>query len=613
MVCLGDFAPVDRQKRYMYIQLLKDGLSKPCVLCTYSVGGPVGNYLFLWSLPPHVTMEAAMQENHLLIAKVQADAPAYHHRYLRKQLISKFGLISRSSNLSLLREFYRQATGDQSASLTTTEKEMDARLREALEMEDPELLIDLRGNNGCKGNRFESFWEKMKIYLNESTAVQDRRHGLVTYMAKAISVRDLIDEVSKMCPSEPIPSEQWVRLQFFPKNSRAKTASQYKSQFPVKMMVQKRQFRREHMDSHYCAALFRYMREYAITYRALSSFVCLDDKHRIKCGEPGYPVAAAERGRRVVVSTNESFEVGDHDFCKFSIIPSVSLLIDTPESIECSWYEGKVYVAYKDAVHEPSSPIRHATELHSILLQQIDSKSALFVYTDSGPDHRLTYLSVQLSLIALFHNLNLDLLIAGRTAPCHSWKNPVECIMSIVNLGLQCVGIMRKEGSNDFERSVKNANNLEAVRKATSKSKEEVRESLKPPLQFLRDITSRLKLKGESFILVESADDQEIEDFWEVLLLIEDSLQQSDSAKAILSSRPKLKEFLEHCCQLRHYSFCIKKCGNDSCTICLPVRMDATLFSALRFLPDPLLGEDGHYLLLVTSLAKLPQRRIVRH
>lgn len=259
-------------------------------------------------------------------------------------------------------------------------------------------------------------------------------------------------------------------------------------------------------------------------------------------------------------------------------------------------YEGKVYVAYKDAVHEPSSPIRHATELHSILLQQIGSKSILFVYTDGGPDHRLTFLSVQLSLIALFRNLNLDLLVAGRTAPCHSWKNPVERIMSIVNLGLQCVGMMRREGSNNFERSVKNANNLEEVRKATSDCKEEVKESLKPALQLLRDITSRLKLKGESFIPVESADNQEIEDFWEVLLLVEDSLQQSDSAKAILSSRPKLKEFLEHCCQQRHYSFCIKKCGNNSCTICLPVRMDASKFSALRFLPDPLLGEDSHYL-----------------
>lgn len=146
----------------MYIQQLKDGLSKPCVLCTYSVGGPIGNYHFLWGLPPHITMEAALQENQHLVSKVQTDVPIYHHRYLKKQLISRFGLISRSSNLSLLREFYRQATGDQSATLTTSERQLDARLHEALEMEDPDLLIDLRENNGHRGDKYATFWEKMK-------------------------------------------------------------------------------------------------------------------------------------------------------------------------------------------------------------------------------------------------------------------------------------------------------------------------------------------------------------------------------------------------------------------------------------------------------------------
>ena len=282
----------------------------------------------------------------------------------------------------------------------------------------------------------------MRVYLNGSSAVHERRHGEVTYMAKAISVRDLIQEVAKMCPGEPLPSEQWVRLQFCPKNPRPKTASQYRSQFNVKMMVQKRQFRHKHVDAHYCAAIFRYMREYALLVRDLAIFVSLDDKHCIKVGEPGYPVAAAECGGHVLVAQNETFEVGDHDFTKFSVIPSVSFIIKIPETIEDSWYEGEVNVGYKDAVFEPSSSLRHSTELYSILIPKIGNKSVLFVYTDGGPDHRLTFFSVQLTLVALFLNLNLDLLVVGRTAPNHSWRNPVERIMSVINLGLQCVGMM---------------------------------------------------------------------------------------------------------------------------------------------------------------------------
>ena len=218
VVAVEEYAPSDRKKRYKFIQDLSQGLVKWCVFYTYSVGGPVGNYHFVWHLPPKVSMEAALCENQKVIASIQSTAPTYHHRALRQELISYFGRLSSSSNLALLREF---------------------------------------------------------------TAVQERRHGDVTYMAKAISVNDLIQEVSKMCPEEPVPSNQWVRLQFFPKNPQAKTASQYKSRFNVKMMVQKRQFRLDHPDSHYCAASFRYMREYAVKYRGYSMFISLDDKHKV--------------------------------------------------------------------------------------------------------------------------------------------------------------------------------------------------------------------------------------------------------------------------------------------------------------------------------------------
>ena len=47
----------------------------------------------------------------------------------------------------------------------------------------------------------------------------------------------------------------------------------------------------------------------------------------MKVGEPNYPVAADETGRKVLVRQNEMFEVGDHDFTKFSLIPSVSLSV----------------------------------------------------------------------------------------------------------------------------------------------------------------------------------------------------------------------------------------------------------------------------------------------
>ena len=64
--------------------------------------------------------------------------------------------------------------------------------------------------------------------------------------------------------------------------------------------------------------------------RDIAHFISIDDKHRIKVGEPGFPVAAVECGKEVIVSKTVTFVIGDHDFTNFSLIPSVILVMDIP-------------------------------------------------------------------------------------------------------------------------------------------------------------------------------------------------------------------------------------------------------------------------------------------
>lgn len=250
-------------------------------------------------------------------------------------------------------------------------------------------------------------------------------------------------------------------------------------------MIQQRQFRKQHSDQHYSAALFRYQREFALKFRDYSGFICLDDKHRIKIREPGFPVAAAKRGRRVLVSMAKSFQVGDHDFTKFSVIPSVILVLDIPHTICDSWYDGKVYVGVKDAVFQPSSPLQHMCELSSVINRYFGNSipPILHLYTDGGPDHHLTYISVQLSLISLYLKHDFDLLCAARTAPCHSWRNSVEHVMLTLNIALQCVGLMRKEMPEDYEKAISSCGNMGQLRSAGEKVsglQQEVGDSLSP-------------------------------------------------------------------------------------------------------------------------------------
>ena len=56
-----------------------------------------------------------------------------------------------------------------------------------------------------------------------------------------------------------------------------------------------------------------------------------------------------------------------------------------------------------------------------------------------------------------------------------SWRNPVERMMSIVNLGLQSQGLMR-----NAEKALKNCNALKQIRSAGEKCNKEIETAHRP-------------------------------------------------------------------------------------------------------------------------------------
>ena len=121
-------------------------------------------------------------------------------------------------------------------------------------------------------------------------------------------------------------------------------------------MVQARQFRKSHEDAHYAAAVFCYQRVMAVEFKEFRNFVT---QLPCCCGRTWKACTGVSRGSK--------FEVGDHDFTAFSIIPSVCLLVDIPLNVELSWYTGTVLVGLKEAAFEASNPQRHCKELCDIL------------------------------------------------------------------------------------------------------------------------------------------------------------------------------------------------------------------------------------------------------
>ena len=70
------------------------------------------------------------------------------------------------------------------------------------------------------------------------------------------------------------------------------------------------------------------------------------------------------------------------------------------------------------------------TELANLqILRNKEIPPILLMKTDGGPDHNVTFVSVQMALSALFLHHDLDMLVAVRTAPGHSYRNPAERVM----------------------------------------------------------------------------------------------------------------------------------------------------------------------------------------
>ena len=124
---------------------------------------------------------------------------------------------------------------------------------------------------------------------------------------------------------------------------------------------------------------------------------------------------------------------------------------------------GNVHVILKDSIFEASSPTRHTAELGMLIKKLYPSAAALIVFTDGGPDHNNKHMSVRLGLLALFLELDIDTMLVMRTAPTQSWANPVERVMSVLNLGLQGVALAREEMDEQYEKEFKKCNGMNVV------------------------------------------------------------------------------------------------------------------------------------------------------
>ena len=172
--------------------------------------------------------------------------------------------------------------------------------------------------------------------------------------------------------------------------------------------------------------------------------------------------------------------------------------------------------------------------------------------------------------------------------------------MSLLNLGLQAVGLMRSRmPEEELEKIMKACNTMSDVREAVKQQpalKAAIQQSLNQPVELLTDVFTRLSLKDKPVQIGEPASADEMDELWTEMQQIDDTLQQSDSMQAKITSKKDFVAYLEHCSQRHHYFFSLKKCGEPGCSKCGPTVLPPAQFAELHpFLhPIPVSDQDKY-------------------
>lgn len=562
-------------------------LSVPVDLISFCPGGSIITTFCLLRVEEQRTDREMMTQAATGLQKVRAELGEYHTRAMRAAFRSRLSNVVRVLP-AVADMIYQFLTLDKA---TVSHPVTVQRVR-LIFLGHEGLIDDLRHlSAGRPSTHFDYFFEKLQIEIDSVVAADDRRHG-VAHIAEWISLRELVERTAARCPpGTPIPSKELVRLQFAPRNPYSHAALSFTGKIQVQYKIQTRQLRVQHPDDHYASAQFKYLRAKAAELGPEKAVMfCADDKAKIPIGSPNAPISTGVRGKKTLTPSSTNLTALDHDMHKCSLTPSVYLQNLIPDSPEKSFYRGVVTTIVNDSVFQSSDPFRHAAALVKILENQ-ERRPVMLRFSDGGTDQRNTLESVKLASISIFLETELDMLVIARCAPGHSWLNPAERIMSILNLGLQNCALERPTGDDDFEKKIKNCNSMAALREK-SEVREKWLENMQPVQELVANRFKRLSLKSEPIRSIAPVAQFEVD---RLKSRLKEKFPTLDFSKPLTKKNTaKCRDYiqwLEQHVRCRQYITQFRKCSNLEC--CPRPRLER---EDMEWVPDPVLADDSdHY------------------
>lgn len=164
--------------------------------------------------------------------------------------------------------------------------------------------------------------------------------------------------------------------------------------------------------------------------------------------------------------------------------------------------------------------------------------------------------------------------------------------MSVLNLGLQSVGVMRQEMQRGFEKQISSLNTMADIINKVMKDDALKNEIDSCITDLLGSTLGRLSWKGKQ---------AEIDAMFDTLMNLEPNFDKKNMQQKYLKNYPVLQKFLETHCQRHHYLFTMKRCREQDCAVCniagdeiIPVDLLESLHKFPLPVPDD--GENAdHY------------------
>lgn len=193
---INDILPELTLLRYRYLKNLKTkGIfieeDRKLVLYSRCYNNNIESLHYAWCVPEDAD-ECDADKMREVQRKCEVEAPKYHTRFMKRKFVQVAETLQVDCSKAKLRRLYTCATGDSSAARTAAEKAVDERIMRFMELEDEDIVIDLRKLNH-RPTRFDAFFDAAAKFIDDEivTSVDDRRHDTVVHMAKAMSANDL--------------------------------------------------------------------------------------------------------------------------------------------------------------------------------------------------------------------------------------------------------------------------------------------------------------------------------------------------------------------------------------------------------------------------------------